>query len=185
MKLYLSPKAILALCTLCLTLFASPTSWAEAPKITLQGLDGKPHPLSEYIGRGKWVIFNIWGPGCPPCAEEMPELQFFHDANHAKTAIVVGAAIDFPSFGYAKPAKVKKFVDNYLINFPILLTDSSITDKIGLGVLAGTPITLVFNRTGKLVTFHAGPVTQKMLEDYIRGYEAKEKAGAMETADSL
>jgi thiol-disulfide isomerase/thioredoxin len=148
---------------------------AASPNITLEGLDGKRHHLSEYIGKGKWVIFNIWGPGCPPCAEEMPELQFFHDANQAKTAIVVGAAIDFPSFGYAKVDKVRKFVDDNLITFPILLTDSSITEQIGVGVLGGTPVTLVFNREGKLVTYRVGPVTKKMLEDYIRAAEGKKK----------
>ena len=184
MKLHPS-KTLIALCALGLALLGGPAAQAEPPRVTLQGLDGKAHPLSEYIGKGKWVVFNIWGPGCPPCAEEMPELQFFHDANRKNTAIVVGAAIDFPSFGYAKADKVKKFVDNYLISFHILLTDSSITEKIGVGVLAGTPITLVFNRTGKLVTLHAGPVTRKMLEDYIRGYETKQKLGAVETADSL
>lgn len=148
---------------------------AASPDVTLQGLDGKRHHLSEYIGKGKWVIFNIWGPGCPPCMEEMPELQFFHDANQAKTAIVVGAAIDFPSFGYANAGKVRKFVDDNLITFPILLTDSSIAEQIGVGVLGGTPVTLVFNREGKLVTYRVGPVTKKALEDYIRSAEAKKK----------
>lgn len=146
---------------------------AASPDVTLDGLDGKRHHLSEYIGKGKWVIFNIWAPGCPPCAAEMPELQFFHDANREKTAIVVGAAIDFPSFEFANKAKVKAFVENNLIGFPILLTDGGITEKIGIGVLGGTPITLIFNRQGKLVTYRAGPVTQKMLENYIRSAEAK------------
>ncbi len=149
---------------------------AASPDVTLAGLDGKPHHLNEYIGKGKWVIFNIWAPGCPPCAAEMPELQFFHDANRDKTAIVVGAAIDFPSFEYANKAKVKAFVENNLIGFPILLTDGGITEKIGVGVLGGTPITLIFNREGKLVTYRAGPVTQKMLENYIRSAEANKKA---------
>ncbi len=171
----------LAIFVACLPILAA----AESPDITLEGLDGKRHHLSEYIGRGKWVVFNIWGPGCPPCAEEMPELQFFHDANKAKTAIVVGAAIDFPSFGYANRAKVQKFVDDNLITFPILLTDASITDRIGIGVLAGTPISLLFDRTGKLVSFHVGPVTQKMLEDYIRKHDAKGKAGAAGNAAPL
>lgn len=148
-------------------------SAAESPNVTLEGLDGKKHHLSEYIGKGKWVIFNIWGPGCPPCMEEMPELQFFYDANKDKTAIVVGAAVDFPSFGYANKDKVRKFVDDNLISFPILLTDASITEQIGVGVLAGTPVSLIFDRKGKLVTYRVGPVTKKMLEEYIRGAEKK------------
>lgn len=164
-------RAWLALLLACC--FTLPGARAASPNVTLEGLDGKKHHLSEYIGKGKWVVFNIWGPGCPPCVEEMPELQFFHDANKDKTAIVVGAAIDFPSFGYAKKDKVKKFVDDNLISFPILLTDRTITEQIGIGVLAGTPITLIFNREGKLMTFKVGMVTRKLLEDYIRAAEAK------------
>lgn len=147
----------------------------DIPTLSLQGIDGKRHALSEYIGKGKWVVLNIWGPGCPPCAEEMPELQFFHDEHKDKTAIVVGAALDFPSFGYGKADKVKRFMDNNLISFPMLLTDASITEKIGIGVLGGTPITLIYNRQGKLETFHAGPVTKEALEEFIREKEAQRR----------
>lgn len=170
MKFYLFEKSLLGVLLSCLLLN---TGWAASPNISLQGLDGKTHALSEYIGKGKWVIFNIWGTGCPPCLEEMPELQFFYDENAAKKAIVVGAAVDFPSFGYAKKDKVQKFVNDNLISFPILLTDGSISEKIGAGVLAGTPTTLIFNPAGKMVAYRIGPVTRKVLDEYIQRVEAR------------
>jgi thiol-disulfide isomerase/thioredoxin len=166
-------KKALVGCMLALLAMTSAQALADSPDLSLKGLDGKMHPLSEYIGKGKWVVFNVWGPKCPPCMEEMPELQNFHDMHHNTDAIVVGAALDFPSFGFAKPDEVKQFVEDNFITFTILLTDSEVTDKIGAGTLQGTPTTLLYNRSGKLVARQVGPVTQKMLEDFIRNYDAR------------
>lgn len=143
---------------------------AGAPPITLKGLDGADHPLSEYIGRGKWVVLNVWGPACPPCVDEMPELQAYYDAHKDKDAIVVGVAIDYPSFGYAKVDQVRRFVDEYFISFPILLGDANIASQFGGGPLEGTPTTFVFTPDGDLVAMQLGAVTQKIIEDFIAGY---------------
>lgn len=135
--------------------------------IVLKSIDDSSHKLSEYIGHGKWVVLNIWGTRCPPCREEMPELVRFHDEHKDKDAIVVGIAIDFPSYGYAKQDEVISFADDYLIDFPILLSDSSITEKIGLGRLEGLPTTYLFNPNGQVVGMQVGGITQKILEDFI------------------
>ena len=159
--------------TIALLVTIAPNTPAASPDVTLKGLDGKDHRLSEYIGKGKWVVLNIWGPKCPPCVEEMPELQAFHDAHHDKTAIVVGMALDYPSFGYAKIDQVAKFVDENFITYPILLGDSEIVAKFGGNPLRGTPTSLVYNRKGELVAEQVGMVTQKIIEDFISRYEEK------------
>jgi thiol-disulfide isomerase/thioredoxin len=133
----------------------------------LKSIDGSPHKLSEYIGHGKWVVLNIWGTRCPPCREEMPELVRFHDEHKDSDAIVVGIAIDFPSYGYAKLDEVASFADDYLIDFPILLSDSSITKKLGLGQLEGLPTTYIFNPNGKVVGMQVGGINKKILENFI------------------
>jgi len=144
---------------------------ADSPDVTLKGLDGKNHHLSEYIGKGKWVVLNVWGPNCPPCVEEMPELQNFHDAHKDKDAIVLGMALDYPSFGYAKEDEVRQFVDDYFITFPILLGDAEVVARFGGGPLQGTPTSLVYTGEGKLVAVQVGAVTQKIIEDFIAGYQ--------------
>lgn len=151
-------------------------SAASAPDLKLDGLDGKSYPLGDYIGKGKWVVVNIWGPRCPPCVEEMPELQQLHDAHRDKNLIVVGIAVDFPSFGQAKPAEVKKFVEDHFISFPILLGSEAIVPKLGAGPLLGTPTTLIYRPDGQLVARQVGQVTKKMIEDYVTGYEARQAA---------
>jgi thiol-disulfide isomerase/thioredoxin len=97
----------------------------------------------------------------------MPELVRFHDEHNNHDAIVVGIAIDFPSYGYAEKDEVIDFADDYLIDFPILLSDSSITDKIGLGRLEGLPTTYLFDPSGEVVGVQVGGITKKILEDFI------------------
>lgn len=161
------------LCLLLLTLLSMMTVKAEAesPDVSLLGLDGQMHHLNEFIGIGKWAILNIWGPGCPPCVEEMPDLQNFSDANK-EHAVVVGMALDFPSFGYAKKDEVAAFVDDYFIDFPVLLGDAKVVEKFGAGPLLGTPTTLVYEPGGKLVARQVGQVTRELIEDFIRKYAA-------------
>ncbi|PCJ85527.1 MAG: thioredoxin [Thiotrichaceae bacterium] len=134
---------------------------------SIENIDGRLQKLSSYIGHGKWVILNIWGTRCPPCREEIPELNNFHDQRKNNDAIVVGIAIDFPSYGYANKKEVIAFVDDYLVDFPILLSDSEITEKIGLGRLSGLPTTYVFNPDGEIIGMQVGGITEKILNTFI------------------
>ena len=143
--------------------------------ITLKSPDNSVHKLSEYIGQGKWVVLNIWGTRCPPCREEMPELVLFHDEYKDEKAIVVGIAIDFPSYGYAKKDEVAEFVDDYLIDFPVLLSDSRITQKLDLGRLEGLPTTYLFTPDGEVIGMQVGGITKKIIENFILSYEKKYK----------
>jgi len=141
--------------------------------ISLKSIDDSEHKLSEYIGKGKWVVLNIWGTRCPPCREEMPELVRFHDEHKNKDAIVIGIAIDFPSYGYANQNEVVSFSDDYLIDFPILLSDSRITEMIGLGRLEGLPTTYLFNPDGDVAGMQVGAINKNILEDFIEKNTAK------------
>ena len=160
-----------SLVILCLLSLTGAKTYASLD-ISLKSIDDSQHKLSEYIGHGKWVVLNIWGTRCPPCREEMPELVRFHDEHKNSDAIVVGIAIDFPSYGYAKQDQVTAFADDYLIDFPILLSDASITEKIGLGRLEGLPTTYLFDPGGNIVGMQVGGITKKILENFI----AKNKA---------
>ena len=135
--------------------------------VLLKSINDSQHKLSEYIGHGKWVVLNIWGTRCPPCREEMPELVSFHDEHKDTDGIVLGIAIDFPSYGYANKKEVIAFAEDYLIDFPILLSDASITEKTGLGRLQGLPTTYLFNPNGDVVGMQVGGISKKILEDFI------------------
>ena len=159
-------------CVLVLACLCHPLAHAT-PDLLLAGLDGDQHNLNEYIGKGKWTVLNIWGTRCPPCLEEMPELIHFHDDHKDTKAIVVGIAIDFPSYGYANKQEVIEFVSEHLVDFPVLLSDASISERIGVGILEGLPTTYLYTPQGDLVGMQVGGITRSILETFIDRYEKK------------
>lgn len=179
MLLFFKDKYVFTVIAFILAASLSIAAYA-APDVELEDLNGNRQNLNAYIGHGKWTVLNIWGPGCPPCEEEMPELVLFHERNKSTRAIVVGVAIDFPSYGYANKDKVKAFVEDFLVDFPILLSDSSISEQIGAGVLEGLPTTYVYTPEGKLVGMQVGGITGMILDDYIDRYDARHKQESVE-----
>ena len=115
---------------------------AGPPDLSFPDLEGKSHSLSEYVGKGKWTIVNIWGPRCPPCQEELPELVRFHDEHYKIDATMLGIALDYPSFGDAKVSEVADFAEEYLVEYPILLGNAEIVGKLGGGRIQVMPTTL-------------------------------------------
>jgi thiol-disulfide isomerase/thioredoxin len=149
------------------------TAAAASPDVTLNGIDGTPHHFSEFIGRGKWTVLVVWGPRCPPCIEEMPGMQKFHDAN-LNRASVLGVAVDFPSFGHARRDEVAKFAEDYLISFPLLLGDGEVFARFAGDDLLGVPTTVIYDRKGAIVARHTGSVSQDMVERFINKWDAPE-----------
>ena len=87
--------------------------------------------------------------------------------------MVVGIAIDFPSYGYAIKKEVSEFADNFMIDFPLLLNDASITNKLGLGRLEGLPTTYMYTPEGKLVGMQVGGITKSILEKFMKKHTNK------------
>ena len=59
------------------------------PEFALTTLDGQPVDLEQY--RGRPIFVNFWGTWCPPCVEELPELQAFAAAQGEDGALVIAS----------------------------------------------------------------------------------------------
>ena len=158
---------------LAITILLMPVAHAASPDVKLQDLQGKERHFSEYIGRGHWTVLVVWGPRCPPCVEEMPDLQIFHDLYKDKNAKVLAVAVDFPSFGPAKKVEVAKFAEDYLIGFPLLLGSAESFTRFGGADLLGVPTTLIYDPKGAIVVRHTGSVSRRMIENFIAKSEAE------------
>jgi len=147
-------KKILLTCLLCF----SSTVWADVGNFTLPDINGNKVNLSDY--RGKWVVVNYWATWCPPCLQEIPELIAFHEDHQKKDAIVLGVAFEDITL-----PDLKEFVEEYFINYPILLQKPA--PKSELGVITGLPTSFLIGPNGEIVAQQTGPVTAKLIENFI------------------
>lgn len=130
---------------------------ADQYQFEMPDLKGKHHRLSDY--RGKWVVVNYWATWCPPCLDEIPELVEFHE-KHNKTDKAIVLGIDYEE---VDRAYLKTFIEEYFINYPILLPD--LKQKPPFGRLLGLPTTYVISPDGKLAATKVGGITRKWLEE--------------------
>jgi len=133
-------------------------SLADPVDFELEGLDGKTYRLSDF--RGKWVLVNYWATWCPPCREELPELEVFHANHKDKDAIVLGVAME-----RIKKERLQAFVDEQFLSYPILMMDPAASTE--LGRVPGLPTSYLINPQGELAARQVGPVTLKDLETFI------------------
>src|SRR5690606_9773304 len=83
----------------------------RAPDFEIETLEGKNVSLSDF--RGKPVMLNFWATWCPPCRQEMPDMEEFHKEND-----VVVIAVNLLDTEMNQDA-VKKFVDEFGLTFDV------------------------------------------------------------------
>ena len=122
---------------------------------------GKTHKLSEYVGRGKWVLVDFWASWCGPCKAEMPNVTAAYRKYHRKGFEIVGL-----SFDQDKDAWVKAIKD---WDMPwIHLSDLKYWESVAAGVYSvnGIPDNLLIDPQGTIVArgLRGGDLEAKLAE---------------------
>lgn len=113
--------------------------------------------------RGKYVFINFWNTWCPPCREEMPDLNRLYQDYRDKN-------VEFLFINITLQEKSREQVESFLkemnLQLPVYL-DRRGEVAMAYGVRS-IPSTLVLNPKGEVVYARAGPLTYKQAESLIK-----------------
>ncbi len=136
---------------------------AQAIDFSFTDTEGNSHQLADY--KGKWVVVNFWATWCPPCRKEIPDLSDFHLEND--DAVVIGVNYE-PGIS---DARLKKFIELYLIAYPITRANDDIIQA--LGDPRGLPTSILINPESNIARRITGMVDGRRLNKIIAQQQAK------------
>lgn len=126
----------------------------QAPNFTLINMNDQEVSLNDY--RGQKVFLNFWASWCPPCREEMPDMQKLHESYEEELVILA------VNIGENKSTAANFMMENGL-NFPVLLdTDKSTAQNY---LVRGIPTSYFLDQNGIIKEKVVGAVSyERMLE---------------------
>jgi len=105
----------------------------------------------------KLRVVNIWATWCVPCVMEMPELRAVAAAFGPEVAFV-GVSVD-DTVPESSRDKVAAFLDKQKIGYTNVYYRGNVDDLMNRYRFEGEiPITIAFDRSGKEVWRHQGPI---------------------------
>lgn len=130
-----------------------PETGLMAPDFTLENLSGKEVSLSDF--RGQKIFLNFWASWCPPCKQEMPDIQKLYKENDDYKVLTVNVQ------------ESKDIVFDYMMSnnysFTALLdTNGTIGSRY---LVRGIPTTIIIDEDGIILSRQSGALTyERMLE---------------------
>ena len=103
--------------------------------------DGQPIKLSDFVGRGKYVLTDFWASWCGPCKAEMPEVIAIFEKYKEKGLEVIGITVN------DKPELSDSVVHKMNIPFPQIYKSAPMSTY---GVTA-IPHTILFAPDGTIL----------------------------------
>ncbi len=128
----------------------------DAPKLNLEPFHDNPVPDREDLTTKSVKLVNFWASWCTPCRAEHPHLEYL-----AENGIPV-IGINYKD----EEAHALSFLDELGNPFHKIGTDKIGRTALEWGVY-GIPETFIVNGQGKVTFRFPGPITQRVLDDFI------------------
>jgi thiol-disulfide isomerase/thioredoxin/uncharacterized protein YrzB (UPF0473 family) len=108
--------------------------------------NGNAIALSDYAGKGKYVLLDFWASWCPPCREEMPNLVKLYDKYKNKNFEIVAYSLDKNEEAWKKGIKTLKMI------WP-QMSDCKFWDSpaVKLYAVQSIPCTILIDPEGKII----------------------------------
>lgn len=117
---------------------------AGAQFVDFEGVDdaNKAVRLSDYVGKGHYVLVDFWASWCGPCRREIAHLKKVRDAYTDKGLVILGTVVWDEMEDHLKAMKELE------ITWPQIFNKTETTELYGI---AGIPQIILFDPAGKIV----------------------------------
>ena len=125
----------------------APEDLGPAPDFILQTPKGESLSFAQF--QGKAVLVDFWATWCPSCREEIPGFVDLYTRYKEKGVEIIGVSLDTTG-----PEGVQKFIEEFAVNYPVVMADEEIVKAYG-GIRA-IPTTFLVNPKGRIVKRYIG-----------------------------
>ena len=117
---------------------------AGAQFVDFEGVDdaNKAVRLSDYVGKGHYVLVDFWASWCGPCRREIAHLKKVRDTYTDKGLVILGTVVWDEMEDHLKAMKELE------ITWPQIFNKTEATELYGI---AGIPQIILFDPAGKIV----------------------------------
>lgn len=123
--------------------------------------DGKELSLSDYAGKGKYVLVDFWASWCPPCRKDMPTVVEAYKQYKNKGFEIVGVSLDDDKAAWEKGIK------DLNITWPQVSDLKGWKTELGAAYAVNSiPHTVLLDKEGKIIAkdIHASELLSKLAE---------------------
>lgn len=109
-----------------------------------KNIDGTPAKLSDFVGKGKYVLADFWASWCGPCRREIPNLRELEEKFGGEKFMVLGINV------WDQEAEFKKALEAEGINYAQLYASDN-QEATKLYGITGIPQIMLFGPDGKII----------------------------------